>query len=528
MNSAVKTRRAVLCLLSFAAGAAAVMAWPAGHSESRVGRRNGTPEERHGVPRPKAGVENGGAKRRAAFGGGGSAGESVSFLTGLKAPPTMDEVLGATGLERNLRMAVWLQTASSAEMAEMLDRCQDAENHDLSLTDAVWLRWTEVDPEAALRRKPNDALWWALAKTDPDAAIEAALRESPDALREVIRSIGQGDHRKALELLAKYPRADSRAAWEGIIADMRDDDLPAAAAMALEKGAELRDTVDQWMVRDPDAALAWAKSVEDPIKRRRVMEMALEKLTLIDPDAAYEEAQALPPGRSRSSRMAKALARRDTEVAFGIIKAMTSPADLNLAYAVMSSELSGSLPEDSLTAFRRSVSAEPTERGTSIWTFHADDGGASQGSFHDSSANRTALEEMMARQPQQTIEILAALPDPSSAPVSEAISQWANQDPAAVSGWLEKQPAGDFKDGAVSGLTFWLLQESPEPDPEAAAVWSLAASPEKQAALLENSFLAWHAADPAAARAGAERLPLSAEQRDTLRQQLDTWDQQRK
>ena len=77
---------------------------------------------------------------------------SQGFLEklGIPARPSLEEVFAAAGVDRNLRMTVFIQNANSAELAEALARADEEGAGHSSLTDQIWLRWAELDPAAAV------------------------------------------------------------------------------------------------------------------------------------------------------------------------------------------------------------------------------------------------------------------------------------------------------------------------------------------------------------------------------------------
>ena len=98
----------------------------------------------------------------------------------------MAEVFAATGLDRMLRMARFIQTASVEDLKEVIDRAVADGNNEPILTNQAWLRWVELDLEGALQHKRPSNAWWAYAKLDPPAALARALKSQPSILAEVL------------------------------------------------------------------------------------------------------------------------------------------------------------------------------------------------------------------------------------------------------------------------------------------------------------------------------------------------------
>lgn len=364
------------------------------------------------------------------------------------------------------------------------------------------------------------AVWWAWAKLDPQAAVAAAAAHaSPRILEDVIRSIGQGDHDAAIRFQAEYPAANTPYAWEGILGGIGRTDRGAAAALALEKNLKLKEYVGSWVAREPEAALAWARGLEDPVQRRRVMDLAVEELITADPRAALTELEQLPAGRSRTERTAEALSalsRTDPAAARAAAESLPNSADRQRALADLTETLAARDPVAALDILKDlSWADEAGLQGE--WSYKSATssivGPLSNGTDHNS------VRQLMQSAPERTADLLASLPPERAAPISQAIRQWTSAQPEAASRWLTELPAGTVKDTAITALTRWLAQESPEPDYEAALAWGAAIStPEQQLESMRITLGTWRNQDWKAARAAVDRLPLTPEQRTQVLQ----------
>lgn len=73
--------------------------------------------------------------------------------------------------------------------------------------------------------------------------------------------------------------------------------------------------------------------------------------------------------------------------------------------------------------------------------------------------------------------------------------------PQAASEWIAALPASEAKDTAISGLVDYLITESSEPDPLAAAHWAAASlDPGGRDQRLQRVAEAWFRRDPLGAR----------------------------
>ena len=507
----VKLRPLLVPVLSFAAGVAAFVCYwlgvdgpeggPFKGDQAQAALRDGKAAGKQDHP-PLAGAPSSIPTR----------GESFAFA-GLQDRPTLDDIFNAAGIERPLRIGIFLKTASSDEIAALVTRAKKEWTYDTSLTDQIWLRWVEIDREAAFKADASGtAVWWAWAKLDPQAALAGAAA-NPRHLEEVIRSIGQGDQEAAIRLLSEHPAADTPLVWEGILNGISKTDRGAAAALALEKNLKLDEYVGKWVAWEPEAALTWARGLEDPVQRRRVMDLAVQELITADPRAAMAELERLPAGRSRTERTAEAIAalsRTDPAAARAAAGALTNPADRQRALSDLTETLAA---RDQKTAL--AILQDLTWSQETTWSYQLANGHSSSGI--SSGPDHQSIRQLMQTAPEATANALISLPPDRNVPVGQAVRQWAAQQPEAASRWIQAMPTGLAKDRAITGLTQWLTQESPEPDYEAAMAWSGATStPELQFQSAESIISVWQNQDWKAARAAVDRLSITPEQREQL------------
>ena len=88
---------------------------------------------------------------------------------------------------------------------------------------------------------------------------------------------------------------------------------------------------------------------------------------------------------------------------------------------------------------------------------------------------------------------------------------------AAASEWVTTLPPTYAKDTDISGLVDYLIKQSSDPDPEAAAHWAAASvDPEGRGRRLQRVGEAWFKRDPAGAAAAIEASTLPADVKQTL------------
>jgi len=145
-------------------------------------------------------------------------------------------------------------------------------------------RWAEADPDgmlAYIEAQPSQeqwglrsALYEAWARDNAEAAFASARnlthrREQQNAMQTIIRTVADGDPRRAIELAGEMEDHGHRNDWvyQNIFSAWANDDPAAArqAALAMEDGREkvraLTGAIQQWMHDDPLAALDWLDSL---------------------------------------------------------------------------------------------------------------------------------------------------------------------------------------------------------------------------------------------------------------------------
>lgn len=133
---------------------------------------------------------------------------------------------------------------------------------------AVYLRWAELDPEAAVRFATSignaGPAWAAWAQTDPDKALaSAAAAPGSEALVDVLQTIAEADPERAVRLGDTYHTAFQDRSVQVTLAEMEFDGDPRGAverACSVSGNGAETPLLEKWAKADPDAALAWAKA----------------------------------------------------------------------------------------------------------------------------------------------------------------------------------------------------------------------------------------------------------------------------
>lgn len=435
----------------------------------------------------------------------------------------MNEVFNATGLDRMLLMARFIQNATPAELEEAVSRCDRENIRESTFADQLWLRWVEVDRAGALRHQPRESVWWALAKLDPDDALREAAKSGAKALTSVIFSIAQGDPARARQLLAEHPEVDAGWVGNGMMDGLMDTDPPAAMALAMRQGGIFADRkFRDWLNRDRDQATDWMRSLTNPAQRRRMEDTVAAELVESDPAEALKAARELPAGLrqfNHSLEAIAALARQDPAAAEAAVEAIPDPASKQRALAAMAGTLVSTDPAAAVALLSKFDWYGLATFKQSSWSWNPKEGGGSSG-YSGADPTEELMRRFMSAAPEATVSALAALPLSAGFPISEAVGMWAGQQPEAASSWLKELPAGPTKDEAIGGLNQWLLNESPDPDYAASLAWSGAASPGIRESMMRYTLSERKNHDPKAAAAAVATLPVPEERKAELLKQL--------
>ena len=435
-------------------------------------------------------------------------------LAELRVMPDLKAVFAATGSNRFLRLGLFLGIATSRDMAALLTH--EAEESVLTgeELEMVWQQWVELDVKAAVAWNAGDSnVWAAWARIDPRTALTAA-GENAVRLGQVIRSIGAKDPGWAERLLARYPQVDGATGWAGAVGELSGADPAAAATLAMAKGTPWQKQVAAWALREPAAALAWAREVPQTALQQQAVAEVLRNWTRVDPGAALGEAVRLAPGRTGSKLIAEAvtaLARVDEAAARGSVEKLPPGLHRQAGIAALAEGLAANNPLAALETLR-SLSWKDyyaQERPRAVWK------GGNRGSItrldyngrdSEESASK-ALRLVTGSHPGETMNLLAsqqAGDESVEEAFGESFHQWLSADPETASTWLRVQPPGAARETGIKQTLQLLLADGPTNDYPAAFKWAAVAEEKDRHHLVERVLREWGQADyEAAAAAGA-------------------------
>lgn len=246
----------------------------------------------------------------------------------------------------------------------------------------------------------------------------------------------------------------------------------------------------EWVRRDPDAALQWARNLPDS-QKAGAFSGVLGSLASTDPAKAAGLAMELDPGGSREhivGEIAESWAR-------------VSPNEA-LAWAT---SLTG---KDRERALRSSLDqwARNDSKGAAAFVGALDAG--ERGALLQSVSSPWARQE-----PSKAAEWVMSHAgvdesrDAAGKALGDVLWQWTTRDPEAAGNWLNEQEKGPTLDGAITGLAGAAFEE----DPEASLSWATQISDEGLRGIsISIGIGAWMQRDPDAAKSWAaeNNIPL--------------------
>ena len=441
---------------------------------------------------------------------------------------------------QNLQAGTLSGAESSRAWAELWDRLRvsdlpslaaslgatstDGEDRALATVLAVW---TEVDPqqawafaqsmEPAPRRR--NAIFWVLgtwARADHAAALAKVVEVKDEVFRQQVRS----------RILATLAQKDPALAFEIAIQD-------GGSGAPSIVGSILR----QWVRKDPVAARAAASRLQGRMAQE-ASSSVVEELSKLDPRAAWDYVQGLPPHtephsfknlQSRvielwaqsdpSSAIAAAstipdLAKRDDAMISAVYTWSSSDFDAALSYAVTGLE-----PGVQARILQRLAQSEnaPHEAVFAALIEHS----PTSGVFKDSV---TMLMERWARtDPQAAATATSRLTPRDGLPgaVAAVADEWATSptDRQQLLNWAATLPEGEVRDAALKeAFERWGAR-----DPAAAQQLLSAAGAATNKQAIEGFLEGWNRASPGDAARWALLLPENLRPDDAMRDAIRSW-----
>jgi len=364
--------------------------------------------------------------------------------------------------------------------------------------DRVALAWAEQDPLGALRQAgllPDNlravferrvVTEWARLDAAGFLAYAQSGAADASAVSAAVPMLAASDPNAALRIAEALP-GDTRSFRLSAINTLAEQDPAAAMAYvdAMPAGQD-RDTMRQQVgsrlaQRDPDAALAWAGSLEPPSPE--VMSSVLSAIARTDLDLAAELLADPPPGLN------------PTLVIMNI--ASSAGRDPDQA-AKLADRLLGQTGLQAASSMERLMSTwiQQDEESALAWL-------VANGDEVNASVVGNAAQSLARRDPVAAAGYIDRLPPSSRGTwMAQVAGPYAAYDPAGAMGWLAQYRGQDGYDVAFRQL----IVQSAQADPRAAAGMLSQAGPTVQLGAASQVASVWARQDPQAAARWADGL----------------------
>ena len=321
-------------------------------------------------------------------------------------------------------------------------------------------------------------------KVDSPGMKSMGFYSGTDFVGEVLKAAVVKDPAGVMQLLAETGSIHKDKA--------RED--PFSGEGPHSEGYLARSLFKDWAAKNPAAAARWTASQTSGEAMRELAKSAAAPWFAADPAAVRAFAASLPEGAGRNDFIrttASLMAGNDPAGAL-TWTAQTGGAE---ALGPVFQSITQSNPEFAATHF----AAMPPEV---------------------QAARMQELTDILGkRAPSAAVGFYQSLPPEQQASVKlyDTTVSFARQDPKAASEWVTTLPPTMAKDTAISGLVDYLIKQSSDPDPEAAAHWAAASvDPDGRGRRLQRVGEAWFKRDPAGAAAAIEASALPADVKQTL------------
>lgn len=388
-------------------------------------------------------------------------------------------------------------------------------------------RWLDLD---------RDAAWhWITALPRGE--------QRDDLWREFFHSLGLKDPRAALPFLEVHAAHRDRGehnfvdsvfeAWS-----IHDPIAAAQAASSLprreDRSSALSYPVDAWAAADPRGALAFAQTLKEPELRDEYVRNVLEKWAASEPEQALAVTNAFPAGNQRNEALAgiiRGAARKSADAAMALIDGMPPGIPRTKAISWLMQSRHAENPNLAVECLLR-LPLEEQQQGINYMigsVAKRDPARALElaGSFATPKLREQATSQALSRwaedEPAAAADFwLKNYQGGDTGALYEIVSKWAHDDFPAALGWTKQLAPGKARDQAVMNLVDHLSAREPEVAIQHAK--ALLTGEKLQEALVAVAA-SWAASDPAAASRFAEQLPDDGSRVDAFRQISAHWTQ---
>ncbi|MES2658255.1 MAG: hypothetical protein V4689_06535 [Verrucomicrobiota bacterium] len=426
------------------------------------------------------------------------------------------------------RLALWLVDASEPDIAAFWSGCYSKkEDWTPEISNLLFLHWTRLDPQHAIdstqgiHSRPN--AWWAWACHDPQAALAAAIADGPGSVDCVAEGIGKFQPDWLLKHFDEIPTGAQHSAIRSLNEDGGKNPLETLKFLQ-QQGSDIHPgTLNAFAREDPWAAVEWARqnpnSGGDPFsEENETLLTIIQALAEESPDELARIAERTPSGEDKlkmESALFAHLLKTDPAAALEQAKATTVPRTAAERYAAIGQSLVHTDPAQALQFAQALLTVCPGALDLSAPIEYPDR------TSHPSFAIPGVLEFMnslMVRQPQQVMEMIAALPPELAKDQLDSYSrQWVQQDLVGYTDWVNQQTDTAIRQSGVSRIVSALRESSHYQE---AAEWA-ASMDLRQTADLDGVLSRWLRQDPEAPARWLENADLPPERKAIIQTLLD-------
>jgi hypothetical protein len=350
----------------------------------------------------------------------------------------------ANPLRRQLAMLQAIESLSAAEIRDALsDELPYMEEFPGATTRLLFSRWAELAPREAaeaylerIRLSGNgditDGAISTWASFDPAAAqawVEA-LEPSPErecAVAQLMSGLSRKDPEAAFRLLVKNPalRDSNLYHIQGIMAHWAERDPAAAAAAAEEAVKTMAPNIAEracnhvamaWARKDPDAAIAWARTLSNDRMRMTAVAMACHAWILVDPATGLAKIQAMDNAADRDAALTVALRNM----------AKSNPAQ---ALALSESISAGRMRDEAMATAIKSLAAADLQAAMAATEKMA-------ASNERDTALRALIDRLRTSDPAAALDLAMKRSNTEGRLVGSLVAGWMRSAPEAALSWV--------------------------------------------------------------------------------------------
>ncbi len=424
------------------------------------------------------------------------------------------------------RLALWLADASEPDIAAFWSSYSKKEDSSEDIIQLIFLHWTRLDPQRAIAagKEYDDEsyAWWAWAYHDPQAALTAAI--AADAGDEtdvdtVVEGICEFHPDWLLKNLDKIPAEYLSSFGHAKCGSAIKDPLELLKFLKRQDFDTDPEIYKALAREDPWTAIEWAtqnpQDSSDPLLNPDdTLPTVIRALAEESPDELARIAERTPSGQAKLAMEAalfENLVKTDPAAALGQAKSATVPrtaaeryAALGLSVAQTDSAQAFQLAKDLLAACPNAMDlTAPIYTPDGEETVSLEIPGVSE-----------LFSELMIRQPQQVMELIAALPQGSENDQFHPFSkQWIEQDFASYTNWVNQQIDPAIRESGAAHIVAALEQSHHYQE---AAEWASSMNLSDNESL-DGVLKKWREQDPDAPALWLENADLSPARKTTIR-----------